>query len=223
MTVGEMSLVKFKQILKERDNSHQYNLLFNKITGNEGMFIIHPSDFNKSVEFVINRYLPEKEKEIIKMRFGIGKDCRAMTQKEIGEILKITKTRVGQLEHLAIAKLSRNKAAINILEMGLEKYIKNINTGSIVDEEMQLYFKTFSSASYITIHDLGLNARITNVLTRNNINYFFELLSVPSIKLLEIREFGKKSLEEVETKIDEFLKINKLLDRETILRIMNCF
>lgn len=223
MTVGEMSLVKFKQILKERDNSHQYNLLFNKITGNEGMFIIHPSDFNKSVEFVINRYLPEKEKEIIKMRFGIGKDCHAMTQKEIGEILKITKTRVGQLEHLAIAKLSRNKASINILEMGLEKYIKNINTGSIVDEEMELYFKTFSSASYITIHDLGLNARITNVLTRNNINYLFELLGVPSIKLLEIREFGKKSLEEVETKIDEFLKINKLLDRETILRIMNCF
>jgi RNA polymerase primary sigma factor len=49
--------------------------------------------------------LDEREARILKLRYGLEEDGRSMTLKEVGEAVKLTRERVRQLEHLALAKL----------------------------------------------------------------------------------------------------------------------
>jgi RNA polymerase primary sigma factor len=51
--------------------------------------------------------LPEREAAIIRMRFGLGEQEREMTLRQIGRELGISRERVRQLEHEAIARLRR--------------------------------------------------------------------------------------------------------------------
>jgi len=62
---------------------------------------------NDDIEQVKN-LLPEltyREREILKLRFGLGRDKEIYTPMEIGRILRITRERVGQVEAKAIRKL----------------------------------------------------------------------------------------------------------------------
>ncbi len=49
--------------------------------------------------------LDEREARILKLRYGLEEGARPMTLKEVGEAVKLTRERVRQLEHLALAKL----------------------------------------------------------------------------------------------------------------------
>jgi RNA polymerase primary sigma factor len=61
-------------------------------------------DFRKQIDEVL-QHLNEREREVIKMRFGLMPDKSERTLEEIGQELKVTRERVRQIESSAIKKL----------------------------------------------------------------------------------------------------------------------
>jgi len=61
-------------------------------------------DFRKQIDEVLE-HLNEREREVIKMRFGLMPDKSERTLEEIGQELKVTRERVRQIESSAIKKL----------------------------------------------------------------------------------------------------------------------
>ena len=53
--------------------------------------------------------LTEREKEVIKYRYGIGTNGKRYTLEEIGKIFGITRERIRQIEGKALIKLKVNK------------------------------------------------------------------------------------------------------------------
>lgn len=66
--------------------------------------------------------LPEKEAEILKMRYGVGSDDYAYTLEEVGKIFNITRERVRQIEAKALKKLQHP-----IRKKQLEGFLKYLN------------------------------------------------------------------------------------------------
>ena len=62
------------------------------------------------------RSLTSREREIIKLNFGIGGDGYCYSYEEIGRIFKITRTRVWQIKTKAIRKLRNSPHPKNILK-----------------------------------------------------------------------------------------------------------
>ena len=65
--------------------------------------------------------LPDREREVIQRRFGVGSSSVAQTLKEVGHDLGITKERVRQIETRALAKLQRliSPEAVEVVYPGL--------------------------------------------------------------------------------------------------------
>jgi RNA polymerase primary sigma factor len=61
-------------------------------------------DFRKQIDEVL-QHLNDREREVIKMRFGLMDDKSERTLEEIGQELKVTRERVRQIESSAIKKL----------------------------------------------------------------------------------------------------------------------
>lgn len=61
---------------------------------------------NKEIDRALDSMLQEREREIIKMFFGIG--CQEMTLEEIGDKFGLTRERVRQIKEKAIRKLRNN-------------------------------------------------------------------------------------------------------------------
>ena len=61
-------------------------------------------DFRKQIDEVLQN-LNDREREVIKMRFGLMEDKSERTLEEIGQELKVTRERVRQIESSAIKKL----------------------------------------------------------------------------------------------------------------------
>ncbi len=53
----------------------------------------------------ILRHLDERERQIIRHRFGLDRGHNPMTLKEVGRVMGVTKERIRQLEARAMAKL----------------------------------------------------------------------------------------------------------------------
>jgi RNA polymerase sigma factor (sigma-70 family) len=65
--------------------------------------------------------LPDREREVIRRRFGIGREDGSQTLKDIGRELGITKERVRQIETRALAKLQQiiSPEAVEVVYPGL--------------------------------------------------------------------------------------------------------
>ena len=61
---------------------------------------------NKEIDRALDSMLAEREREIIKMFFGIG--TQEMTLEEIGDKFGLTRERVRQIKEKAIRKLRNN-------------------------------------------------------------------------------------------------------------------
>jgi len=76
-------------------------------------------DLREQIEFVLDK-LNDREREVIKMRFGIMDDESDRTLEEIGKELAVTRERVRQIESTAIKKLKHPK-----IGKELKKYIED--------------------------------------------------------------------------------------------------
>jgi len=81
--------------------------------------------------------LPERSRDIIVKRYGLGKNPERMTLDSIGQIYKITRERVRQIENHAIAAIrkSKNYSEEKSSFDEIEKYISSLG-GVIVEQEL---------------------------------------------------------------------------------------
>jgi DNA-directed RNA polymerase subunit alpha len=71
-------------------------------------------------------------------------------------------------------------------------------SGDATDEDDELMEKLS-----LRIDEIELSVRSTNCLSGANIDTIAELVSIPERKMLEFRNFGKKSLNEIKAKLQE--------------------
>ncbi len=69
--------------------------------------VVMDGELKRSVERILAG-LPEKEREIIRLRYGLG-DRKAMSLKEVGEIYHLTKERIRQIEKKVLAGLNSDE------------------------------------------------------------------------------------------------------------------
>ncbi len=81
--------------------------------------IKNPQDFKYNIEQIL-KSITEREAKILKMRVGL-EDGNKYTLKEIGQRLKVTGARIGQIESKALRKLKHPSRSNN-----LRKYVKEI-------------------------------------------------------------------------------------------------
>jgi RNA polymerase primary sigma factor len=77
------------------------------------------SQLREVVEKTLND-LPEREQEIVAMRFGIGQFDRIYTLEEVAEKMKVTRERVRQIEQKTLARL-RHASSNNNLRAFLDE------------------------------------------------------------------------------------------------------
>ena len=70
--------------------------------------VLQTEDLSKAIEKAIAK-LSYREREIIKMRFGLGGDRTTYTLEEVGHVFKVTKERIRNIETRAIHKLREMK------------------------------------------------------------------------------------------------------------------
>ena len=89
--VGEEEDGKFGDFIEDKSSSNPYDEVVNE-------------DLRKHIEEILEN-LNEREKAVIKMRFGLMPDKSERTLEEIGKALNVTRERVRQIESSAIKKL----------------------------------------------------------------------------------------------------------------------
>lgn len=189
------------------------------------------TNFEKAIE---NSNLTEKEVYCLKSYY---KDLKVF--ESIGKSLNLTRGRVRQIINKAIYKLKRSKELliqgkdkfelISIKEK--EKIIKEfkekisydfvlewLSNHEITQELLNISNKILEAnksqniEEYTTIEELKLSQRSYNCLKRANIYNVRELISKTKEDLLSIRNFGQKSIKEIELKLKEMGLTLKKLD-----------
>lgn len=189
------------------------------------------TNFEKAIE---NSNLTEKEVYCLKSYY---KDLKVF--ESIGKSLNLTRGRVRQIINKAIYKLKRSKELliqgkdkfelISIKEK--EKIIKEfkekisydfvlewLSNHEITQELLNISNKILEAnksqniEEYTTIEELKLSQRSYNCLKRANIYNVRELISKTKEDLLNIRNFGQKSIKEIELKLKEMGLTLKKLD-----------
>ncbi|MDR2431252.1 MAG: DNA-directed RNA polymerase subunit alpha [Candidatus Margulisbacteria bacterium] len=89
----------------------------------------------------------------------------------------------------------------NQMDIFLNLNQKPADSDNVHDSEVN---KQKNSGLSLTIDDLELSARSSNCLKKANINTVSELVDKPLEDLLKIKNFGKKSAEEINTKLAQY-------------------
>lgn len=141
--------------------------------------------------------LNERDRNIFKQRYLFNKEYE-----QIGIENEITKERVRQILLRATRKIREKLESYSEKIYEIEKL-----HGIIANQSTQIeYLKSkvpdmnLDAAGWrmIEIEDLDLSVRCYNCLKAGRINYLGQLLDYTSRELLCFRNFGKKSLDEVE-------------------------
>ena len=138
------------------------------------------SDFDKSLEYVLSN-LSDKERLTLEYRYK-----KRMSYQEIGDVFNITRERVRQYKVRAFKKLRKSYLTkyLRYGMLGVKKHIEcMINTPPTIIEE------------------LNLSARPYSILKRHGINTLEQLLTLKYSDILEMRNMGRKSTEEIVEKV----------------------
>lgn len=166
------------------------------------------------IEEVMNKVLSERENKVLQMRYQWG-----MTLEEAGKQCGVTRERIRQVEAKAIRKLrfhrreircvqeselieSQNeaehyKAQAEYLQAELDK-IRNITPEQRTEAEKK---GTFLETS---IDELDLSVRSYSCCKRAGINTLGDLCGKTYTEMQKVRNLGKKSLQEIENKMNEY-------------------
>lgn len=193
----------------------------------EGTAIKFPIDLRETIDSVMQRELTELESEVIKLVYGM--DSRPMNYTEAGQVLGLTRTRIQQLCSRAVWKISKfdnrneirlGSARYNIIKRKIDldaaQYIKNAcrmaeryygdfkaMMTDMSKEEIFTYIKI--EALNTSLESLNLSVRSYNALKRHNKNTMFDILIMSNNEFVNFRNYGNASMNEVDTKINDFL------------------
>lgn len=157
-------------------------------------------------------YLTTREFYVLKKRTQLKSNGELHTLKEISIELNITQERVRQLLKSAIKKLGTN---IDSFIAQLERTKQRL---SFLEDK--ILGNDWNPAKSITLEELGLSVRSYNWLKRANINNLSDLLEFTPVDLMNIRNFGRKSAEEV---LDKLEAMGYSLKKEPLTtRIIGC-
>lgn len=147
----------------------------------------------------------EREKEIIEMRWK-----KHMTLKAIAEHYELTQERIRQLTMKIIRKLYLRqnhyimadpksicelKDKLNKAMIAADTYKRKLNEENIEVRKV---------TDRMSIVELDTSVRTYNCLKRGGFNYIDELVEIPIGKLANIRNMGRKSLDELLDKLEKF-------------------
>ncbi len=134
--------------------------------------------------------LPERGKQVLLSRYGLGKDSAKMTLEAIGDKYGITRERVRQIENASIANIRKSKEFKEEVKVFEEIKALFLSLGGIVSEEDFL--------NHITIRDKALQNQI----------HFLLVLGDPFKKLREDKDFKHRwHIDDVHAKkVEEALK-----------------
>ena len=133
-------------------------------------------DFNESLEYVLSN-LSDRERLTLECRYK-----NRMSYQEIGDVLNVTRERVRQCKVKALKKLRKSH---------LTKYLRY---GMLGVERMKNNKSTM-------IEELKLSTRAYSILKRHGINTLEQLLTLKYSDILEMRNMGRKSTEEIVEKV----------------------
>ena len=121
------------------------------------------------------------------------------------ELIKNTLLRPKEVEEVLL-KIEPFRSDEDLIK-DLEYRISKIKSSTITIEDAT--DNGFENIENLTIEEMGFSVRTYNCLKRYGINTGKQLKSLPREKLLEIRNLGKSSLQEVENKLDGVSKEGK--------------
>lgn len=99
--INSYGITKIEDLQNSTDDSVD-NFLFTQKSTTESL---EKPSYSKEIEFLLNT-LSEKEKEIIKRRFGFN-GYKVHKHKELAKLFKVSKQRIHQLEKKSLSKLSQ--------------------------------------------------------------------------------------------------------------------
>jgi DNA-directed RNA polymerase subunit alpha len=130
----------------------------------------------------------------------------------------VENTRVGQhtdydrlvLEVTTDGRLTPQEALVFASQIAIKNFevFQEVNAEDLlvfdqVSRDVQEDDNEFLDKLLLRIDDIELSVRSTNCLTSANIETIAELVLIPEKKMLEFRNFGKKSLNEIKAKLSE--------------------
>lgn len=151
-------------------------------------------DIDASVEYILTARLTEREKSMLKMRY---KDL--MTYNEISKKWDLTANRIIQIIHKAQRKLKHPKYS-KYLTLGVVGIIAECKIKTNAERSQN---QTKVLAVEYPIQELDLSIRTTQCLLRAGLKTAGDILNLGANGLMEVRNLGKKSYDEIVDKLEE--------------------
>lgn len=183
-----------------------------------------PEDADDQLFLKCLEQLTERERSIIEKHFAHDMFCEDianeyhLTRQRVHQIIAISLTRVGKWMKYA-NELEERKKHSELLEKDFEdlkkrreQLVQRFYETGIYDEDMEIEFgkvlskhRAKSVGSLTTsIEDLDLTIRTHNCLVRAGYENLGDIVSKTADEVAKIRNLGKKSFKELETKLAEY-------------------
>ena len=140
-------------------------------------------DFDESLEYVLSN-LSDRERLTLEYRYKKG-----MSYQEIGDVFNVTRERVRQYKVRAFTKLRKSH---------LTKYLRYGMLG------VKKHIECMINNSQTMIEEMNLSTRAYSILKRYSVNTLEQLLTLNYHDILQMRNMGKKSTEEIVEKVKSY-------------------
>lgn len=183
--------------------------------GNREPILCLPEDWELSLEYVFTVGLTEREAKIVKQRYQQG-----MTYESIGMAHGVTRERVRQIDAKALRKL-RHPSRWRYIQYGITAVVESVHEVAFQEGYQKGYqfgclqgYKTAvadvkaNKVNYLehgdlTLEDLELSVRSHNCMYRAGVKCAMDIIDMGYHKLIRVRNFGKKSYDEIIEKLEK--------------------
>lgn len=174
-----------------------------------------PEDAEETVKTIM-KDLTEREQLCINLYY-----FEEFTLEEVGKRLNVTRDRIRQIIAKGIRKL-RNPHRSNILAVGMDEYNRiHEEVRRIRDETREKYLEQFKQEEEkkydnnedfleVSIEELELSVRAYNCLKRGGCDTIKDVFLKDEDDFMRIRNLGRKSKEEVQQKVEDYLRFHGL-------------
>lgn len=152
----------------------------------------------KGVAEVLEK-LSEREQMIMWSRYAEKKTLR-----EVALEFNVVAERIRQIEAKALRKLGHPRNRSCVMAISVKQHQDEI---SEYEEEMKKNGALPKVIAEIPIEELDLSIRPYNCLRRAGISTIEQLQQVPEEKLWRLRNLGRKSMEEIQSKLKEYMEV----------------